>query len=297
MLNAQQPSDELPYKEISLKKLSLYQSKSNEDYFYFKNFQYIKTGNTKKILGKGAFAEVCLVKSKIDGGSYAMKIIEKKKVDSISDIKEEIRIHLSLNHVNIIKLYSFSETAEFFYLIMEYASKGNLFYEIKNQNTFNERKCRDYFAQTIKGVQYLHSLGFVHRDIKPENLLLSKDWTVKICDFGGCVKIEDGQIRKTFYGTYEYMAPGVIEGSNYDRSVDIWALGILLYELLHGNSPYRVIDKSENVKEYKQIYDNIIGTDELTIKDDLSDEAAHLIKSKLFLSYKIIFPYVFRSTY
>lgn len=255
---------------------------SAEDYFFYKNFQIIKLGNTRQILGRGAFAEVVLVKSKIDGKKYAMKIIEKKKASSIDYIKQEILIHLHLSHENVIKLYSYSETKDFYYLLMEYASKGNVYSEIKAKSTFDEDIARHYFIQTIKGIAYLHNLGYGHRDIKPENLLIDCNDTIKICDFGGCVRFDE-EGRKTFFGTYEYMAPEVIEGSNYNRSVDIWALGILLYELLHGYSPFRIIERKENMKEYYQIYENIVYTEELLIKNSVSEEAAHLIKSKCII--------------
>lgn len=255
--------------------------KSAEEYFYFKNFQILKTGNVRQILGKGAFAEVVSVKSKKDGQTYAMKIIEKKKVSNLTMIYEEIAIHCKLKHENIIKLHGYSETNDFFYLVMENAEKGNLYSLIKQNSGIEEERCREIFIMVINAISYLHGLGYAHRDIKPENLLIDKDDIIKVCDFGGSVKIEDGQARNTFFGTYEYMAPEVIEGRKYDRSVDIWALGILLYEMIHGFSPFRILDKKENMKEYYQIYENIVLTEELTIKDSLSDEVAHLIKNLL----------------
>ena len=226
---------------LTLTNLPAFTKSSNQDdYFYYKNFQIIKIGSTRQILGKGAFGEVNLVKNKKDGKVFAMKIIEKKKVHNMKIIKEEISIHLCLDNPNIIKLYSFSETNDYFYLLMEHAEKGNLYNEIKMSGGLSEEVSREYFIQVIHGISYLHSLGLAHRDIKPENLLLDKKKNIKICDFGGTAKIEEGEERKTFFGTYEYMAPEVIEGSNYNKGVDIWALGILLFELLHGHSPFRV---------------------------------------------------------
>lgn len=210
------------------------------DYFYFKNFQMVKVGGSRKVLGKGAFAEVCLVKHRKDNKLYAMKIIEKKKLQSMNIIRDEINIHFNLEHDNIIKLLSCTETTEFYYLIMEYAQRGSLYNEIRKNKGLKEQKSKEYFIQVIKAISYLHSLGLAHRDIKPENLLLDSNRKIKVCDFGGAAKIEEGKERNTFFGTYEYMAPEVIEGSNYNCSVDIWALGILLYECLHGYSPFRV---------------------------------------------------------
>lgn len=226
------------------KNLDVPNNSDPENYFYFKNFQIVKAGASRMILGKGAFAEVFLVKHRKDGKQYAMKKVEKRKLQNLNIIKEEINIHFGLDHENIIKLYSFTETNEFFYLIMEYAEKGNLYNEIRRKKGLREEVCRDYFIQVISAVSYLHSMGLAHRDIKPENLLLDAHKNIKVCDFGGAVKIEDGKERNTFFGTYEYMAPEVIEGNKYNCSVDIWALGILLYECLHGHSPFRVRKKN-----------------------------------------------------
>lgn len=269
-----------PYHEL----LGNHLSTSTEDYFYYRNFQIVKSNNSQRLLlGKGSFAEVMKVKSKSDGKSYAMKKIEKKKLDGYEIIYEEIRIHINLCHENIVKLFSFSETADYFYLIMELCDKGNLYTYIRQLNGLNEDICRVFFRNVIDGIKYLHSLGYTHRDIKPENILIDKNDNIKICDFGGAVKIEKGKERKTFFGTYEYMAPEIIEGRQYDKSVDIWALGILLYEMLHGYSPFRIKEKErkEEIKEYYQIYENIIYTEELSVGKEVSDEAAHLIKNLL----------------
>jgi len=104
----------------------------------------------------------------------------------------------------------------------------------------DERNAFKYFIQTVSAINFLHSNELVHRDIKPENLLLDEFNNIKLCDFGWCVRIEDDEQRKTFCGTYEYMAPEVINEEYYNKSIDIWSLGILLYELLHGYSPFRV---------------------------------------------------------
>lgn len=215
-------------------------NRNNLEKFHYRNFHVVKIGSNRQVLGKGAFAEVCLVKHKLDENFYAMKIIDKKKLKNNTEIvKLEINNHLHFNHPNIIKLYSYSETKDFFYLAMEYAENGNIFNEIKRIGKLNEITAKKFFIEVIDAVSYLHKLGFAHRDIKPENILLDSEKRVKLCDFGGTVMIGEVE-RKTFFGTYEYMAPEIIEGNKYDSSVDIWALGVLLYEFLHGHSPFRV---------------------------------------------------------
>jgi len=108
-----------------------------------------------------------------------------------------------------------------------------------------ERKAFNFFIQTAAAVHFLHINDFVHRDLKPENLLLDENNMIKLCDFGWCVQIAEDGPRKTFCGTYEYMAPEVINEIPYDKTIDVWSLGILLYELLHGYSPFRVFNYSK----------------------------------------------------
>eukprot|EP00340_Litonotus_pictus_P003327 CAMPEP_0170527232 /NCGR_PEP_ID=MMETSP0209-20121228/12697_1 /TAXON_ID=665100 ORGANISM="Litonotus pictus, Strain P1" /NCGR_SAMPLE_ID=MMETSP0209 /ASSEMBLY_ACC=CAM_ASM_000301 /LENGTH=657 /DNA_ID=CAMNT_0010817625 /DNA_START=442 /DNA_END=2415 /DNA_ORIENTATION=+ len=209
-----------------------------------------------------------------------MKIIDKRKVkNNLSIIKQEINCHLSFGHKNIIKLYSSSETKDFFYLAMEYAEHGNVFNEVKKYGKLDERTSRNYFAQVCEAVNYLHLKGYVHRDIKPENILIDSQKSLKLCDFGGAVLMNENEERKTFFGTYEYMAPEIIEGNKYNSGVDIWALGILLYEFLHGYSPFRITDKKKDIKEIYQIYENIIvNNGDLSFDNNLSPEVIDLIK-------------------
>ena len=106
----------------------------------------------------------------------------------------------------------------------------------------DEKTAFGYFIQTVSAIQFLHSLDLVHRDLKPENLLIDECNNVKLCDFGWCVKLDD-QPRNTFCGTYEYMAPEVVKEDPYSKAIDVWSLGVLLYEILHGYSPFRVYNQ------------------------------------------------------
>jgi len=112
---------------------------------------------------------------------------------------------------------------------------------IKKSKGIDEKSAFKYFIETASAILFLHTNDLIHRDLKPENILLDENNNVKLCDFGWCVELkEDDAPRKTFCGTYEYMAPEIVKETPYDKSVDIWSLGILLYELLHGYSPFRV---------------------------------------------------------
>jgi len=122
---------------------------------------------------------------------------------------------------------------------MEYANSGSLFSLIKKRKNFDEKKAFHYFIQTAGAVLFLHENNLVHRDLKPENILVDENNNIKLCDFGWCVEMSMGN-RVTFCGTYEYMAPEIIKEKPYNQGIDVWSLGILLYELIHGYSPFRV---------------------------------------------------------
>ena len=217
----------------------------------------------KQVLGSGSYGEVKLVKNKTTNKLHAMKIVNKKSVEqeaSLDIIIREISVHKELNHPNIIKLNDSFEDREFIYLIIEYAESGSLFQQVHEGQKLSEETARKYFLQTIIGIMYLHENHIVHRDIKPENILIDKNDNVKICDFGWCVKGEE--MRSTFCGTLDYMAPEMIKGQKHSFEVDIWALGVLLYEILHGYSPFEALkeaDKCQNIANAKFIFEKSIS--------------------------------------
>ena len=253
--------------------------KLNPHYDY-KNLNKVKLGNKLHVLGSGAFGDVYLTKHKVDDKFYAVKQMQKERIAEAGASNEiiyrEINIHSRLSHDNIIKLYSYDEDETSFYLILEYSNSGTLFSLIKRSKGFDEATAFKYFIQAASAVYFIHENNLVHRDIKPENLLLDEDGTVKLCDFGWCVELSMGN-RQTFCGTYEYMAPEIIREKPYNQSIDIWSLGILLYELLHGYSPFRAQNSKED-EEYSEIFKNIIKYN-FKIDKKVSDECKDLLNS------------------
>jgi serine/threonine protein kinase len=190
-------------------------------------------------------------------------------------IRREIDIHSKLKHENIVELYTHHEDKDNFYLIMEYVDSGSLFDFISVTKGVDEKAAFQIFVQVASSILLLHKNQFVHRDIKPENLLMDSQGRVKLCDFGWCADASQGQ-RETFCGTYEYMAPELVKEIPYSYCIDIWSLGILLYELTHGFSPFRA--KTEGNEEYLEIFRNILKYNFKLEKDDLSDEYIDLIR-------------------
>ena len=214
-------------------------------------------------LGIGSYGRVYLVTNKFNNKKYALKVINKNKLMQIySDcrlVQNEVEIHSKLNHPNIIRLYNMKETENEIQILLEYAEKGSLFDLIQKTNGLDELKAFEYFIQIVNAVYFLHQNNIIHRDIKPENILIDKNNALKLCDFGWAKELNVNK-RATFCGTMEYMAPEIVGSEMYDFSVDIWSLGILLYELIMGHSPFRSKSKKDRnimikIKKHDLVFD------------------------------------------
>jgi len=241
-----------------------FKEKTNFDKKYsYENFTKVIEDIFPKQLGSGSFGRVFLVSHNETKKLYALKVIEKRKLlmsyGKLDIIYNEIKIHSKLDHENIIKLYNVYEDNENINIILEYAPNGNLYELIaKQKNGFSEYKAFEYFIQVVNAVYYLHNNNIIHRDIKPENILIGDDNKIKLCDFGWAKELTL-ENRSTFCGTVEYMAPEIVGSENYDYSVDIWSLGILLYELLYGHSPFRADNTKNiilNIKSHELTYED-----------------------------------------
>jgi serine/threonine protein kinase len=191
------------------------------------------------VLGKGSYGEVRLVRQRSTGQLYALKVVHKKQFErqsKLSVLLREIEVHRSLKSTHIVQLYDHFEDDRCVYLLLEYAPGGSLFSSISRQKGLAENEGARVFKEACEGILFLHENNIIHRDIKPENILLAADGAVKICDFGWSYKGTD--TRTTFCGTLDYMAPEMLTGRGHSFQVDLWALGVLLFEILHGYAPF-----------------------------------------------------------
>ncbi|KAK6755401.1 hypothetical protein RB195_014022 [Necator americanus] len=204
-----------------------------------------------KTIGKGNFAKVKLAKHTITGQEVAIKIIDKTALNpsSLQKLFREVKIMKQLDHPNIVKLYQVMENEQTLYLVLEYASGGEVFDYLVAHGRMKEKEARVKFRQIVSAVQYLHSKNIIHRDLKAENLLLDADMNIKIADFGFSNQFTLGNKLDTFCGSPPYAAPELFQGKKYDGpEVDVWSLGVILYTLVSGSLPF----DGQNLKELRE---------------------------------------------
>lgn len=238
------------------------------------DFESLSSSN----IGSGGFGKVYKVKHKISGNVYAIKVINKAKIiesGMTEQIKLEVQIMYKLDHPNIIKLFNHFEDNDSFYLVLELASKGQLYTRLQRLGRLEERAAAQYIREVTAAVAYLHSLKppIIHRDIKPENILLDSKEVGKLCDFGWSNFFNGSRKRMTYCGTPEYLAPEMIKQGGHDESLDLWNIGVLTYELLTGKPPFEGANQSE-------LYDNIVKV-RINFPKDFSKLAKDLVQRLL----------------
>ena len=247
------------------------------------NFKFIRNPKNDKIicLGIGKYSEILIANHLNTGKSYAIKHIMKTKYNSKKEINEmvnqEIQIQRTLIHPNIIRLYSYFEDNNNYLIILEQGKK-NLEIILKKIGKYKEDDAFNIFIQIVSALYFLHTNNLVHRNIMPENILINDNNEVKLCDFSYAMEINKPISTIINYNKLEYTPPEIIRQQPYDYSVDIWTIGVLLYELLHGYSPFGNSEKNNS----DEIIRNII-IDKYIIDDklNLSDECIDLIKKLL----------------
>ena len=242
-------------------------------------YDFIHEG--KSPIGKGAFGEVWKVTHENSQKVYCIKILSKRDIFEqklINQINKEISIMYNVNHPYSVKLVNHFEDNDKLYLIMELASNGNLYNLIQNtkkDKVKNLELIKKLIIQTIEIIKYLHSLNIIYRDIKPENLLLDKDYNIKLCDYGWATYITPGKYLTVYCGTPEYVSPEMLKKYPYNEKVDIWALGVLIFELVFGYAPFASNfneDRYNNIKAGKINWPNDLNNNEYNDIKDLIEK-------------------------
>ncbi|KAI6650752.1 aPKC [Oopsacas minuta] len=242
--------------------------------------------NILKVIGRGSYAKVLLAEQKKTSKLYAMKVVKKELLTDEEDFDwvqtEKHVFEVASNHPYLVGLHSCFQSESRLFFVIEFVRGGDLMFHMQRQRKLPEDHSRFYASEICLALNYLHERGIVYRDLKLDNVLLDEDGHIKLTDYGMC---KEGLLKddttNTFCGTPNYIAPEIIRGQSYSYSVDWWALGVLLYEMLVGRSPFDVTGHHEAGDATEDLLFQMILEKTIRVPRSLSVRAANVLKGFL----------------
>ncbi|KAG8505470.1 Protein kinase C zeta type, partial [Galemys pyrenaicus] len=249
-----------------------------------------------RVIGRGSYAKVLLVRLKKNGQAYAMKVVKKELVHDDEDVDwvqtEKHVFEQAASSPFLVGLHSCFQTTSRLFLVIEYVNGGDLMFHMQRQRKLPEEHARFYAAEICVALNFLHERGIIYRDLKLDNVLLDADGHIKLTDYGMCkasapprpmdapLRLGPGDTTSTFCGTPNYIAPEILRGEEYGFSVDWWALGVLMFEMMAGRSPFDIIADNPDMNTEDYLF-QVILEKPIRIPRFLSVKASHVLKGFL----------------
>ena len=202
-----------------------------------------------EVIGKGSFSLVYKANHIETNEIFAIKVVSTKNLSTkiIDSLENEIKIMLKINHDNIVRLHETIKTKNHICLILDYCYEDLNKY-IKRNGRLSEKQTKNFITQISCGLYFLNKLNLIHRDLKPHNILISESGNIKIADFGFVKEYDSSNMLDTLCGSPIYMAPEILQHKKYDGKVDLWSLGIILYEMVTNELPFKATNHIELLK-------------------------------------------------
>ncbi|XP_014910831.1 protein kinase C zeta type isoform X3 [Poecilia latipinna] len=238
-----------------------------------------------RVIGRGSYAKVLLVRLKKNEQVFAMKVVKKELVHDDEDIDwvqtEKHVFEQASTNPFLVGLHSCFQTESRLFLVIEYVNGGDLMFHMQRQRKLPEDHARFYAAEICIALNFLHEKGIIYRDLKLDNVLLDHEGHIKLTDYGMCKEgIRPGDTTSTFCGTPNYIAPEILRGEDYGFSVDWWALGVLMFEMMAGRSPFDIITDNPDMNTEEYLF-QVILEKPIRIPRSLSVKAASVLKGFL----------------